>query len=716
MKRLGNKVFSSVIACAVAIALAACGGHGSHSTLPAVGAAGTTVPSDKLVSATFAITIPAPSTANAKGRKPQYVSAATKAIRINMTATTNTTYPSAINVLTQVTNGTGNAPGSPCTGSGPWTCTVTVKVPPGDDTFTFTTYDDTTGTGSGASHILSQQVQTLTVAAGTANAFTVTFDANTGTLNVLGSQPCQNATVIASSYGSVGTSVVTLNLQYLDLAGKTIVDPGKPVVSAFDSTTSTYTTSGRMNGTSGTFADFSINRSAQTLTLTPSSSSVTGVTVSLKAVPANTTGSSDGLPQGGATKSFTFSTGPAPPGSFLAAVQQTGTNSGEVDLYTIAVGATSGSSDMFQPYITTNSTNVLSVTGSSNEPGHFDVDNPEGLVFDSLGDLLIANGGTTTGGDDGNLACIPAGSIATGANNATTNSTDVDLGSPMNPIALLGDQSVVLANQPTNAPVQVDAFTLAGNYVQSPSRSLTAAPFGAYSVAALPSPAANSYAVALTDGTSTHFGTGHNQVTIVKGSGGSYDITDVTVDVPHSVAWDGKNSQLVIASNSTFHLDVDFYTLGISSATKVTTINTNLNNSILAVSSGTDTTNNGKIAVSGESGSGYSQIQVYDNTSSRNLLTIIPWNLVNGPTGCSGGFTYGATVVTALTWISNTKLLVALKSTTTSLRGLHIFDVSSPVTVTQHDDQTCAAEPVPSSKETGTKLFTNTPFGLAFKP
>lgn len=717
MIRIGNKVFSSVLACLVAVSLAACGGRGSHSALPAVQAPGTTTPSDTLVSATFTITIPAPAKVTATTRKPAYISAATKSVRVNMTATTNPTYTSPISILTQVTNGTGNAPGAPCTGSGPWTCTITMQVPPGSDTFTFTTYDDTTGTGTGASHILSQQIKTLTVVVGKANGpgtdanYNITFDANTGTVNVLGSQACQAGTVIASSYGSVGTSPVTLAVQYLDLAGKTIIDPGKPVLSVLDSTSGTYKSSGTINGTSG-HADFTVDSSAQTLTLTPSSSTVTGVTVNVKATPKNSTGSSDGLPQGGVIKSFTFSTGPAPGSGFMAAIESTGANVGQIDLFTVTL--INGGTDQINPYVTSGGGTTLADTPSLNESGHHDVDNPEGLFFDTNGDLLIANGGSTTGGDTGNLACVPAGSIATGLANATTNSTNVDLGSPQNPLAYLTDGTAVLANNPTNAPVQSAAFTLSGNYVYSATRSYTASTYGAYAVLALPTGttpyADGSYAVALTNGFDNQHlpaGSGTNKVTIVQPSGTTTDLTDATgINQPFSLAWDSLNHQLVVANQSSHTLNVAWFTL--NPFAKIKSINTNLNHYLAATAS------NGYTAVAGSSANGPAQIQIFDNNSAaRNLVGIIPYNYF--VTGCSGAYVYPASVVTSMLWLSNTKLLVGLKTSDATKRGLYIYDINQTQTNPGCDDQTGATEPN-GPKATVFHQLTNTPLGTAYKP
>jgi hypothetical protein len=720
MNRLGNKIFSSVLACAMAASFAACGGgHGAQSALPAAQAPGTVVPDSALSSATFTITIPAPVRTSAQLRKPSYISAATQSVRANMTAdSAGVAITSQFNVLTQVTNS--GAPGSPCTGSGPWTCTVVMKVPPGNDTFTFTTYDDTTGTGTGASHILSQQITTLTIVKGvnnapttppaSPNAFNIIFDANTGTLNILGSQPCQAGTVITTSYGSVGTSPVTLNAQYLDLAGKTIVDPGKPVLSVQDSTNSTYGTSGTINGSSG-HVTFSVDNSAQTITLTPSSSTVTGVTVNVKVVPKNSTGSSDGLPQAGITKSFTFSTGPAPGSGFMAAIESTGAFTGQVDLFTVTL--INGGTDQINPYTTSSGGTTLARTGSLNEAGHFDVDNPEGLQFDTNGDLLIANGGSTTGGDTGNLACVPAGSIATGLANATTNSTNVDLGSPENPIAYLTDGTAVLANNPTNAPVQTAAFTLSGNYVYSSTRSYTASGYGAYAVLALPSGttpyADGSYAVALTNGIDNqHVPTaGLNKVTIVQPNGTTTDLTHTTgIDEPFSLAWDSQNHQLVVANQSSHTLNVAWFTL--SPFAQVKSINTNLNHYLAA------TAGNGYTAVAGSSANGEAQIQIFDNSSAnRNLVGIIPYNYF--VTGCSGSFAFPASVVTSMLWLSNTKLLVGLKTSDSTKRGLYIYDINQTQSNPGCDDQTGTTEPN-GPKATVFHQLTNTPLGTAYKP
>ncbi|HEY0615255.1 MAG TPA: hypothetical protein VGC96_11460 [Candidatus Elarobacter sp.] len=718
MNRLGHKVFSSVLACAVAVSLAACGGRGAQSALPsAVQPPDVLVPASQLVAATFTITIPAPSTTSSKLRKPTYISAATKSVRVNMTATSSSVaITSQFNVLTQVTNGTGNAPGAPCTGSGPWTCTVAVQVPPGSDTFTFTTYDDTTGTGTGASHILSQQIQTVTIQKGTANAVNITFDANTGTVNVLGSQPCQAGTVIASTYGSVGTSAVTLSVQYLDLAGKTIIDPGKPDLSVLDSTSGTYKTSGTINGSSG-HADFSVNNSTQTVTLTPSSSSVAGVTVNVKASPKNSTGSSDGLPQSGVIKSFTFATGPAPGSGFMAAIESTGAFTGQVDLFTVTL--VNGGTDQINPYTTSSGGTTLARTASLNESGHFDVDNPEGLQFDVNGDLLIANGGSTTGGDNGNLACVPAGSIATGLANATTNSQNVDLGSPQNPIAYLTDGTAVLANNPTNATVQAPAFTLSGNYVYSSTRSYTAANYGAYAVLALPAGTTGysdgSYAVALTNGIDNQHvdpnpphnpQPGNNKITIVQPSGTATDLTDATgINEPFSIAWDPFNHQLVVANQSSHTLNVAWFTL--SPFTKVKSINTNLNHYLAA------TAPNGYTAVAGSSGNGEAQIQIFDNTASRALVGVIPYNVF--VTGCSLPYLYPNSAVTSMLWLSNSRLLVGLKTSDVNKRGLYLYDLTRTQANPSCDDQGT----IPFATSPLLTVYhqtTNTPLGTAYKP
>lgn len=265
---------------------------------------------------------------------------------------------------------------------------------------------------------------------------------------------------------------------------------------------------------------FTINQAAQTFTLTPSNSSVTNATVNIKAVPAN---SADGL-NFALTKTFTFSTGTAPPShNFLAAVEQFGVGSGSVDFFNVSLGG-SGSADTFSAY----SPATLATTNSTNE-GKPDVDNPLDLAWDTNGDLLIGNGGTTTGTpqDNGNLACVPVGAIATGANTSTTISTNVD-----DPVGIAYDSrdgSVALSNNPTSATTQIAEYTLSGNYAAaSPPRNLAASGYGSFGLSAIPDLAAGTYAIGLTDGLETDpaHNTGKSKIALFSPTGSETDITD----------------------------------------------------------------------------------------------------------------------------------------------------------------------------------------------
>src|ERR1700676_3193648 len=91
MNRLGNQIFSSVLASVAAASLAACGGGGSHSAslpqpAPTSGAAADYT--GPLADATFKITIPGPKTIAAKLRRPSYVSSATASVRFVINSST----------------------------------------------------------------------------------------------------------------------------------------------------------------------------------------------------------------------------------------------------------------------------------------------------------------------------------------------------------------------------------------------------------------------------------------------------------------------------------------------------------------------------------------------------------------------------------------------------------------------------------------------------
>ncbi len=716
-----------VLALALAPSMASCGGRAQSAVTPPAASApinGTNNVATAL--ATFQFTVPQVST-SAKARSisgsrtAKYVSSATKSIQLTLNSASATS-PAPAPITTQVLNvpnGTGSAPGAPCTPSGAnYICTMVVKLPIGSDAITFTTYDANNG-AAGGGNVLSEQKSTVTIVQGVANgpggAFSVVLDANAATMTVSGSGSCQNGPV-GSSFGSVGTTPVSFSVSYTDPATKTIVTPGLPKLSV--------SATGVTGGTIGV----SVNQAAQTYVLTPSASGVSG-TINVQAVQADSTGSSDGL-SFTKTKSYTFATGNPPPSNFLAVVEQFGVGSGAVDLFTVALGG-SGGADTISPYTPA----TLAVTNSNGGSGPPDVDNPLNLVFDSTGDLLIGNGGTTTGTpqDNGNLACVPVGAIATGQNTSTTITTNVD-----DPVGIAYDSrdgSVALANNPVSAPVQLAEFLLTGNYTPAATgRNLTASGYGSFGLTNLPTLAAGSYAISLTTGPENDpaHNTGSAKIAIVTPTSATTSSeTDILpsgagtnctanpcaipatygIDIPHQIAWDTANSQLVIANNSAFHKLLTFYNL---SGTQVFAINTGYRNDKVAVSP------DGHVAVAGGKAFGTEQVQVYDNTAARNAVAgPIPFN--GTTTSCGSTYVYGSGggAVNFMTWLSNTKLLIALQvyngSTATAQNGVYIFDISATAMPTGFDDVSCSAFAA-APKQTGFVHINNKPLGAAYKP
>ncbi len=76
-------------------------------------------------------------------------------------------------------------------------------------------------------------------------------------------------------------------------------------------------------------------------------------------------------------------------------------------------------------------------------------------------------------------------------------------------------------------------------------------------------------------------------------------------------------------------------------------------------------------------------------------------------------------MVNSLSWLSNTKLLIALQSyngsTATAQNGLYIFDISATAVPTGYDDVSCSAFAA-APKQTGFVHINNKPLGTAFKP
>lgn len=720
-------------AAALVISLAACGG-GSHSALPQapsqppVGSSTYTGPTGD---ATFKVTIPGPSSTSAR-KKPAYVSSATKSIKVTLTAATALT-AGQISAFSSTLNVT---PGSAaCPGTTSYTCTFIVGLPPGTDSIQVTTYDANGGTGN----VLSQQIlASETIKAGILNGpFAFTFDANAAAMAITAqSGYCASSFVVANAgtVGTVGTSPTTFTAAFTDAAGKTIVSPGLPTIEIEDNTSTWQSASGTINGTGGTVS-FSINQSAQTFTLTPGSSPMTGATINLKAVPPS---GSDGL-SFSKPLSFTFDSGIAPPHSLLAVAEQTGTSTRSVNFFTVNT-----STGTFAAY----STPTLS--DQSN-----DVDNPQDMVFDSNADLMIANGGAGSP-DLGNFACVPAGSITTGANNATVVSNGID-----DPafIALGTNGNVAIGNTPAAADPHVAEYAISGTYAAlSSSYNITQANYpseGTQGLAALSAYGLNSagtFAASITDDSAT----AANSHVVIKYPGGTSLASVANSNVLDPVIGaDPANHEIVAASQKnpsgtpinylTFFNDQTLavdkqitiadwgcYSLGTSPYAGCSPQGGNTADGsgdiiphAIAVSS------SGYVAVAGgDSYLGQDAVWVYDNSTSTRYPVggPLPYDGTTASLGTTltyGGLSNssGVNIVTGMRWLTGTVLLVSLESTNgsgtaTSANGLYMYDVTQTgvngTNCSCYDDNGTA---YPNSiKQIGFKQLTNVPWAAAFNP
>ena len=361
-------------------------------------------------------------------------------------------------------------------------------MPVGIDSVTIKSWDANGATGN----ILSQQETSFTVVQGVTNAFSVSLDANVNAMAVTATSGfCAGSFTVASSetVGSVGTQAINFSIKTTDADGKTIVAPGLPTISINGSSAPSQ------NIDSNTIAA-TINQSTQTFSLAANSGTANGsVTVSI--APPN---AGDGLTYNNSL-TFTFQSGPAPGSGFLALIEQTNTTpghaAGQVDLLTLTGWPNPTGFGTFSP-------STLTPTSSG------DVDNPQDMVFDTNGDLMIANGGAGSP-DFGNFACIPAGAITAGASaNATviTSTSDTHLDDPAS-IAFGTDNSVGIADDapPNGTTDLLDEFVLSGTYTEASSTRQVAdtsfSGLGALGVIALPTSAANpagSYAVSIGNG------------------------------------------------------------------------------------------------------------------------------------------------------------------------------------------------------------------------
>ena len=713
---------SALISCAL---LAGCGGGSHGSTLPQAAPVSTTAPAapytGPLADATFKITIPVPTT-SAKARGPAYVSSSTTKIVFTLNSATIAGMSGATLATFNTTNLGAKAVtlnSATCPGSGPWTCTLTIKLPPGTDNVTISAQD-------GSSNILSQQIQNFTVVVATANSFSTTLDANANTMTIgTTSGFCAGSFNVSpgGTVPTVGTAALTFNATYKDLAGQTIIAPGRPTLSVNGHTDDNAGAGYTITGTGGNVI-VKVTQSTQSYTLAATNTSTTA-TINVAATPANTNGSpTDGLGFN-KTLSYTFQSGPAPPASLLAVIEQTGAAAGKIDLFTVTLGAT----DTFT--VASPSTLAVQPPPVAGNAQNSDVDFPQDLLFDTNSDLLIANGGGSVSGVDfGNFACVPAGAITTGANVATVLTTNMD-----DPafLALGTDSTVALANVPGAAGVKVEEFELSGTYTpDSGTRNITNATYpglGALGVIALPITGTNpsgSFASSITNGTTV------SHIVIKRPDGTSTQI-DNTHIVAVSLAYDSGNNQIAAASNNGTNSWLNFvnptsfavvkqfamhdtgcYSVGAwnncppGGAATPTGVS-DMKASVIAASS------SGYVAVGGITASGEPEVQVY-NPSHDPTGAPIPYDATTTAGGAT--FVYGnaTIIVSALRFITATKLMVSLQSDVAAKQGVYIYDVSTLAPSCSPCFDANGKQFPASPKQTGFQQLNNSPLSVAYRP
>ncbi|HTV74956.1 MAG TPA: hypothetical protein VME66_14755, partial [Candidatus Acidoferrales bacterium] len=223
-------------ACAVVgtALVVACSG-GSHSTsAPDVPPTPGSSIAPARADAIFTISIPPPAETSAQARRPLYVSASTRSIKLSLLLPTGTGIAPLVANVTSTTGGC-------TTNSGTTTCSLSYAVPVTSDEVEIQAYDANNGTGN----IISQQITTFTPTEGTVNDVSVTLDANPSTIAVT---PVGTSAVGSTGAGFTlsGTSAITFDTTINDAHGTTLSGnsiAGSPTLSATSGTTSVATIS-----------------------------------------------------------------------------------------------------------------------------------------------------------------------------------------------------------------------------------------------------------------------------------------------------------------------------------------------------------------------------------------------------------------------------------------------------------------------------------------
>lgn len=324
---------AAAISLTALLALAGCGGGGSHAGPPAAPLAAKDAAS-QTAPVTFTFIIPKTDasskarSAQAGGRQARWITAATQAITVSLTAVGDPVthnpvtppggLPQTTTFTVSATNQNPNTPGQ-CgtdpTNANNIQCTEQVSLPVGFDSLTISTFDGPPN-GVIAPKMISQQRVVASVQQG-ANTFSYTLDANAGTFTITNasgplSSGCSGNTaggggtiagatdVSGSCMATVGSAGTATFPVVLSDAHGTVVPlgaPGRSVVSA----------------TSDNTANFTVSYTGTTLSVTPHTANGRA-RITVTATPANTSGASPG--DGLSPVSITFTVRTIPPVSF----------------------------------------------------------------------------------------------------------------------------------------------------------------------------------------------------------------------------------------------------------------------------------------------------------------------------------------------------------------------------------------------------------------
>lgn len=259
-------------------ALAACGG-GSKEVPPAPSDAQT--PAKTAARAHFTITIP-PKSAQAKPRKPQYVSTNTQSVVITLNSVNGTAFSGP-----QAETAVNLTPSNPACSGSPLTCSVAVPAAAGSDSFTVNTYDapqTSTSPATPAGNLLSSGAVAVNVVAGQANSPSTPLVLDGIAASVVASFPSDqhisaNGT---TTYLIVGSGQFPLTITPLDASGAQIIGPGAPTFTLASGSSAVVVTSTGPNAYNVQAQQFNVN--PVTLTISPTSGTAPSNTLAITTV------------------------------------------------------------------------------------------------------------------------------------------------------------------------------------------------------------------------------------------------------------------------------------------------------------------------------------------------------------------------------------------------------------------------------------------------